>query len=46
MKAHFTSTQRSLYAESAIPQWITDMGLEWLYLMLSPSSDLNGTARS
>ncbi len=40
MRASFTSSlsqnSRSA-ARSVIPQWISDMGLEWLYLLLSKS---------
>lgn len=51
MKAYFTaspaspaSQTRSIYTEPSIPHWISDMGLEWLYLMLAGSS--NGTVKT
>ena len=47
MKAYFTSTQtaRALYSEPVIPQWISDLGLEWLYCLLSSPSSVKSTAR-
>lgn len=29
---------KSEFETSAIPQWISDMGLEWLYLLLAKST--------
>ncbi|MBW4467485.1 MAG: WecB/TagA/CpsF family glycosyltransferase [Pegethrix bostrychoides GSE-TBD4-15B] len=47
MKAYFTPSPatRSVYAES-IPQWVSEMGLEWLYLLLvSNSGEVKGPVR-
>ncbi len=48
MKAYFpaNSVSRSSYSEPAIPQWVSEMGLEWLYCLLSGSSSVKGAARS
>lgn len=47
MKVYFTasSVAPSTYSAPEIPQWVSEMGLEWLYLLVA-SGHLKGTARS
>lgn len=30
----------SAYVNSAVPRWVSEMGLEWLYNLLAKSEDL------
>lgn len=45
MKAQCNRNRRSAYSESIIPQWVSEMGLEWLYVLLSKSESWKSTAR-
>lgn len=45
MKVQFNRNHRRTYSEPAIPQWVSEMGLEWLYVLLSKSEAWKGTAR-
>lgn len=33
------------FSSSEIPHWVSEMGLEWLYRLLSKSDSWNGAAR-
>jgi UDP-N-acetyl-D-mannosaminuronic acid transferase (WecB/TagA/CpsF family) len=45
MKAQFNRNHCRTYSEPAIPSWVSEMGLEWLYMLLAKSEAWKSTAR-